>query len=150
MPENKPPKRIKKLSWKHNGMKMACEVGGPLPGYFETGNEPVLEIVDCGDHYAIYTESRGGSYGPAVRAGKDKWSTETTETDSTISEPVFLRAVEVLGSPEAAIAWLKTTNPDLGDMRPVDRLRSIAGSQVVLDLLGRIKHGAPPLNRVGK
>ena len=71
-------KPIKKLSWKHNGMKMHCEVGLPLPRYFETGSEPVLDIIDVGDHYAIHTESRGGSYGPAVRAGKDRWSKAET------------------------------------------------------------------------
>ena len=64
--------RIKSLSWKHNGMKMHCEVGQPLPPYFETGSEAVLEIVDLGDHYAIKTPSRGGSGGPLVRAGKDR------------------------------------------------------------------------------
>ena len=65
-------KPIKKLSWKHNGMTLQCEVGQPLPPYFETGSEAVLEIVDLGDHYAIKTPSRGGSYGPLVRAGKDR------------------------------------------------------------------------------
>jgi hypothetical protein len=66
------PSQIKKLSWKHNGMRMKCEVGGPLPAYFETGSEPVLEIIDCGDHYAIKTPSRGGSGGSLVRAGRDR------------------------------------------------------------------------------
>lgn len=72
------PSHIKKLSWKHNGMKMHGEVGLPLPRYFETGSEPVLEILDIGDHYAIHTESRGGSYGPAVGAGRDRWSVAET------------------------------------------------------------------------
>jgi hypothetical protein len=62
---------IQALSWGHNGMKMQCEVGGPLPAYFETGPEPVLEIIDCGDCFEVYTESRTrGSKGP-VLAGRD-------------------------------------------------------------------------------
>jgi hypothetical protein len=69
--------QLKTLSWRHNGTKYHCEVGSPLHRYFESGNEPVLEIIDCGDHYAIRTESRGGSYGPLVRAGKDKHSLVT-------------------------------------------------------------------------
>jgi hypothetical protein len=77
------PNRIIKLSWKHNGMKMHCEVGRALPAYYETGFEPVLEIIDCGDHYSILTESRGGTFGSAIRAGKDRWSKATTLQDGT-------------------------------------------------------------------
>lgn len=49
MSPTKIPNRVKKLHWFHNGMKMVCEVGGPLPAYFETRPEPVLAIIDCGD-----------------------------------------------------------------------------------------------------
>lgn len=69
--------RIKTLSWRHNGRKMQCEVGLPLPRYYETGTEPVLEIIDCEDHYAIRTESRGGAFGPLVRAGNDRHTLAT-------------------------------------------------------------------------
>jgi len=66
---------IKKLSWKHNGMKMHCEVGKSLPPYYETGSEAVLEIIDLGDHFSIKTPSRGGSGGGSlIRAGKDRYS----------------------------------------------------------------------------
>jgi hypothetical protein len=135
-----PQNRIVKLSWRLNdGRKIQSEIGLPLPLYFETGSEPVLEIIDCGDHYEIHTESRGGSYGSAVRAEKSEWSTESTKIDPAVSEAVFLRALDVLGSPADAIIWLKTANPALGDIRPVDRLRSAAGVQIVVSALGRIE-----------
>jgi len=37
--------QLKTLSWRHNGTKYHCEVGSPLHRYFESGNEPVLEIT---------------------------------------------------------------------------------------------------------
>lgn len=68
-----PSKRIWKLTWEHNKMKMSCEVGSPLPAYYQTGNEPVRAIFDCGDLYKICTPNRGGIRGEPVLAGKD-WS----------------------------------------------------------------------------
>jgi hypothetical protein len=133
------PSRIIKLQWKHGGMQMHCEVGLPLPRCFKTGAEPVLETIDCGDYYAIHTNSRRGTYRSAVRARKDEWSTEMTET--IFSEVVFRRAVEALGSAENALSWLNIENKALGGIRPVDRSHSAAGIQLVLDLLGRIEHG---------
>jgi len=58
------------LSWSHNGMKMTCKVGEPLPSYYQAGNEPVLFILDCGNLYKIFTPCRGFLGGEAVLAGK--------------------------------------------------------------------------------
>lgn len=63
-------KRIASLRWQHNGQVMSCDVGGPLPPYFKTGEEPVLAILDCDAVYKICTPSRGGVRGEAVLAGK--------------------------------------------------------------------------------
>lgn len=63
--------RIYKLAWEHKGQAMQCEVGKPLPSYYETGQEPVLAIFDCGNVYKICTPSRGGLRGGPVLAGKD-------------------------------------------------------------------------------
>ena len=63
-------RRICGLEWQHNGMAMSCEVGGSLPVYFETGDEPVLSIFDRGDHYIICTLSRGVENHVPVYAGK--------------------------------------------------------------------------------
>jgi hypothetical protein len=65
-------KRISGLDWRHNGMKMSCEVDSPLPDYFQTEEEPVLVIFDRGDHFIICTQSRGGSNRSPVFAEKAK------------------------------------------------------------------------------
>lgn len=69
--------RIWKLRWQHNGMDMLCEVGQPLPAYYQTGLEPVLAIFDCGNLYKICTPNRGGLRGDAVLAGKNFNSSAT-------------------------------------------------------------------------
>jgi hypothetical protein len=63
--------RISGLSWTHNGKEMSCEVGGPLPSYYRTGDEIVLAILDCGSFFKVCTQSRGGLRGEPVLAGKD-------------------------------------------------------------------------------
>lgn len=69
--------RIWKLWWKHNGMNMQCEVGQPLPTYYQTGKEPVLAIFDCSTLYKICTPNRGGLRGEPVLAGKNENSLAT-------------------------------------------------------------------------
>jgi hypothetical protein len=66
-----PNRRIYALAWRHNGMNISCEVGGPLPSYYRTGDEPVLAILDCDTLYKVCTPSRGGVRGEAVFAGKN-------------------------------------------------------------------------------
>ena len=73
-------KRISALAWRHNGMNVSCEVGGSLPTYYDTGDEPVLAILDCGPLYKICTTNRGGVRGEAVFAGKGS-DTVTTYFD---------------------------------------------------------------------
>ncbi len=63
--------RIWKLEWIHNSMSMQCEVGKPMPSYYETGDDPVLAIFDCGNFYIICTTNRGGVRGEPILAGKD-------------------------------------------------------------------------------
>lgn len=64
-------RRIWKLKWLHNGMQMACEVGHPLPSYYQLGKEPVIAIFDTGSVYKICTPSRGVLSGVPVLAGRD-------------------------------------------------------------------------------
>ncbi|MEW8294040.1 MAG: hypothetical protein AB2715_05220 [Candidatus Thiodiazotropha sp.] len=63
--------RIWKLSWRHDGKDMKCEVGKPLPEHYRTGDEPVLAIFDCGNQFKICTENRGGFRGDPVLAEND-------------------------------------------------------------------------------
>ena len=62
--------RIWKLNWRHNSMDMEAEVGKPLHHYCQTGQEPVLAIIDCGKCYSVCTTNRGGFRGGPVYAGK--------------------------------------------------------------------------------
>lgn len=69
--------RISGLTWLHEGQKMSCSVGGPLPDHYGTGAEPVLAIYDCGTLYKLCTPSRGGLRGESVFAGKNSNSHAT-------------------------------------------------------------------------
>jgi len=80
-PVNK--KRVQALVWEHNGMEMACEVGGTLPSYYGTRDEPVIAIFDCGNLYQVCTTNRGVIRGEAVLAGKG-FSTFATHFDDSI------------------------------------------------------------------
>lgn len=56
------------------------------------------------------------------------------------SRQLFKFAVEVMGSPPAAAAWLDSPQWGLGGARPVD-FAAEHGTTEVLLLLGRIEHG---------
>ena len=59
-------RRIYSLSWKHAGQSMNTKIGEYLPPYYQTGFEPVVVILDCGDLYKACTESRGVASGDGV------------------------------------------------------------------------------------
>jgi putative toxin-antitoxin system antitoxin component (TIGR02293 family) len=54
---------------------------------------------------------------------------------------VTARAIEVLGTREKALRWLKTPVRSLGDQTPLSLLGSPDGIICVEDALGRIEHG---------
>jgi putative toxin-antitoxin system antitoxin component (TIGR02293 family) len=54
---------------------------------------------------------------------------------------VTARAIEVLGTREKALHWLKTPVRSLGDRSPLSLLGSPDGIVRVEDALGRIEHG---------
>ncbi len=54
---------------------------------------------------------------------------------------VVARAVEVLGTSEKALRWIKTPVRSLGDRTPLSLLDSPEGLTSVEDALGRIEHG---------
>jgi putative toxin-antitoxin system antitoxin component (TIGR02293 family) len=56
---------------------------------------------------------------------------------------VLRRAAAVLGSREAARAWLRRTNPALGGKTPLSLLDTSLGWAEVKQVLGRIEHGIP-------
>ena len=54
---------------------------------------------------------------------------------------VTARAVEVFGTWEKALRWLKTPVRSLGDQTPLSLLNSPEGVARVQDTLGRVEHG---------
>lgn len=54
---------------------------------------------------------------------------------------VFDKAIEVLGSKDAARNWMKTPKKPLADRTPLEYCDTEPGAREVEDLLGRIEHG---------
>lgn len=72
-------------------------------------------------------------------------SGETTVLGASLeSHPVvdvLARAIEVFGTREKALRWLRTPIRALGDRTPISLLHSPEGVASVQDTLGRIEHG---------
>lgn len=73
--------RIAALHWTHNGKPMSAAVGKELPAYYQTGGEPVVAILDCGQLYKVCTENRGVIRGEAVLCGKEIGTTAIPFTE---------------------------------------------------------------------
>jgi len=54
---------------------------------------------------------------------------------------VGARAVDVLGSAQDAVVWLRQTNRALGGAAPLELLETDAGVEQVDEILGRIEYG---------
>ena len=54
---------------------------------------------------------------------------------------VTARAIEVFGSREKALRWLRTPVRSLGDQTPISLLNTSEGVAQVQDTLGRVEHG---------
>lgn len=53
---------------------------------------------------------------------------------------VYSKCVDVFGSEENSVAWLKSPLPSLGGACPLVYLDTIIGSEMIMTLLGRIEH----------
>jgi len=64
------------------------------------------------------------------------------ESDRTMRlARVYATAVEMIGSKEKAVEWLRTPNRALAGERPLDQLDTDLGAREVEDVLGRIAYG---------
>lgn len=54
---------------------------------------------------------------------------------------VTARAIEVFGTREKALRWLKTPVRSLDDQTPISLLKNPEGVDRVQDILGRVEHG---------
>jgi putative toxin-antitoxin system antitoxin component (TIGR02293 family) len=70
---------------------------------------------------------------------------ETAGLEASLeSQPVvdvLARAIEVFGTREKALRWLRTPIRALGDKTPISLLHSREGLASVQDTLGRVEHG---------
>ena len=62
--------RIHSLTWNHQGSEMSCQVGMPLPAYYQSATEVVVAIFGCGSLYKACTYNRGVVTGDGVFIGK--------------------------------------------------------------------------------
>lgn len=58
-----------------------------------------------------------------------------------IESETLIRALEVFGSSDRAIEWMREENPALGNQPPIRVIQTEAGRKAVRDVLGRIEHG---------
>ena len=70
----------------------------------------------------------------------EKRAVEATLGPDSIVD-VTARAIEVFGSREKALRWLKTPVRSLGDQTPLSLLNTTEGVARVQDTLGRVEHG---------
>jgi putative toxin-antitoxin system antitoxin component (TIGR02293 family) len=86
----------------------------------------------------------GGDYRgrvPAASSSRPRKVPLSTETLADVTARAIDRAIEVFGTREKALRWLKTPVPSLGDQTPLALLGSPDGIVRVEDALGRIEHG---------
>ena len=70
----------------------------------------------------------------------DKLSVHVSEHMLSIAE-VVMRGTEVLGSERSFETWLHSTLTSLDDRKPIDIMDTSIGTQLILNILGRIEHG---------
>lgn len=70
----------------------------------------------------------------------DKLSVHVSEHMLSIAE-VIMRGTEVLGSERSFETWLHSTLTSLDDRKPIDIMDTSIGTQLILNILGRIEHG---------
>jgi putative toxin-antitoxin system antitoxin component (TIGR02293 family) len=75
-------------------------------------------------------------------SGENQRAGEIDQADTLLNTvDVTARAIEVFGTREKALRWLKTPVRSLGDQTPLSLLNSADGASQVRDTLGRVEHG---------
>lgn len=74
------------------------------------------------------------------KAAREKLTVEETDKALRLAR-IVAEADRVFGSPEKSSRWLRRRNAALGNLPPLDLLKSETGARTVDDLLGQIDHG---------
>ncbi len=76
------------------------------------------------------------------RKRREKKGLESPATQRLFSiEEAIQLGIEVFGSEDKCIKWLRSENLSFGNKQPLDFLRTEKGTQMVIDELTRIEHG---------
>jgi putative toxin-antitoxin system antitoxin component (TIGR02293 family) len=54
---------------------------------------------------------------------------------------VYVKCLDIFGTEENSVAWLKSPIPALGNVKPLAYLDTNAGAEMIMTLLGRIEYG---------
>jgi putative toxin-antitoxin system antitoxin component (TIGR02293 family) len=74
------------------------------------------------------------------KAAREKLTIEETDKALRLAR-IVAEADRVFGNPEKSSRWLRRPNAALGNLTPLDLLKSETGARAVDDLLGQIDHG---------
>lgn len=74
------------------------------------------------------------------RNSEGRWDTVSSGRIWALGD-VLNEATRVLGSQTKAVRWIRKTNVALGGKSPIDFMRTEAGTQEVMDVLGRMQYG---------
>ena len=89
----------------------------------------LLEVIGASERTLRLAERQAKRLGPEI-------------SDRTLSlAAVTMQAIKVLGSAEVAQRWLSSPAIGLDGRRPIDLIRSRAGTELVTTLLGRMEYG---------
>lgn len=131
-------------------------LGGPETlGQAVSGEQDLIGIVRSGLPFAALesvTETLGHSIGalsasllltgPTLARRKEQGRLTPAESDRVVRlARVAAIAVEVLGNPRMASAWLRKPNRALGDATPLSQMDTDIGVRQVERVLGRIEQG---------
>jgi Protein of unknown function (DUF2384) len=79
--------------------------------------------------------------GRITRKMRSMYMQIVSEAAHEIESETLLRALEVFGSSDRAIEWMRQENPALGNQPPIRVIQTETGRKAVRDVLGRIEHG---------
>ncbi len=137
-----PPKTAKSDFWRELGvpargvkLHLALEQGFSFDIYKKLAKNAGIEQKQLAQYTAIK---------PATlqrRAGAGRFNSE--ESDKLYRFAEVLKAANDLfeGDAEGAKRWMHKPARGLGDLMPIEMISSSAGSEAVLDLIGRLEHG---------
>ncbi|HWR88778.1 MAG TPA: antitoxin Xre/MbcA/ParS toxin-binding domain-containing protein [Dissulfurispiraceae bacterium] len=107
---------------------------------------PIQDVVMAIPVFKMSVEELSDSIGISTKTLQRKWTRREklprSESDRFYRLIKLLAfAAEVFNNPETARNWMHRAQPSLGNVTPMELLKTEAGAEEVENLLGRIKYG---------